>query len=236
MYKRVLLKLSGEALGNGKGLYDPDFLDELAEEIKEITNQGTGVAIVVGGGNLIRGRILEELGFDRVSADYMGMMGTVMNAIALENVLKDHNVKAKALSAIDVETCEKYNALNSREYLDKGYVVIFGGGVSQPYFSTDSTAVLRALENKCDVIFLAKNGTDGVYDSDPSLNKDAKKFTEITYEELLERDLKVIDASAAAMAREYGLDAFVFNMNGKGNIKKAINDTTIGTIIKAKEK
>lgn len=235
MYKRVLLKLSGEALGNGKGLYDPDYLDELAEEIKEIVNNGTQVAIVVGGGNLVRGRIFEELGFDRVSADYMGMMSTIMNAIALENVFIDHNIKAKVLSAIDVETCDKYSVMKSRQYLNEGYVTIFGGGVSQPYFSTDSCSILRAIENKCEVVLMAKNGTDGVYDSDPSLNKDAKKYDIITYDELICKNLKVIDSTAAVMAKDYGIECLVFNMNEKGNIKKAINDTSIGTIIRVKE-
>ncbi len=232
MYKRVLLKLSGEALGNGKGIYDPEYLEGLAEEIKDIVASGVSVAIVVGGGNLIRGRIFEELGFDRIAADKMGMMSTVMNAIALENVLLDHHVKAKALSALDIEGCEKYDPIKSRNYLSEGIVTIFGGGVSQPYFSTDSTAVLRAIENKCDVILMAKNGTDGVYDSDPSINKDAKKYQEISYDELLEKGLKVIDLTAAAMAKEYRKECLVFNMNQKGNIKKAINDSSIGTIIR----
>lgn len=232
MYKRVLLKLSGEALGNGKGIYDPEYLDGLAEEIKDIVAGGTEVAIVVGGGNLIRGRILENMGFERVSADRMGMLSTVMNAIALEAVLADHNVKAKALSALDVEVCEKYDPKTSNDYLKEGYVTIFGGGVSQPYFSTDSTAILRAIENKCDVVLLAKNGTDGVYDKDPGLYKDAKRYSELSYDELLEKGLKVIDLTAAAMAKEYGIESLVFNMNDKGNIKKAINDKSIGTIIK----
>ncbi len=236
MYKRVLLKLSGEALGNGKGIYDPQYLDALAEEIKDIKNLGIEVAIVVGGGNLIRGRILEELGFDRVSGDFMGMMSTVMNAIALENIFKDHNIKAKAFSAIDVEGCEKYEVAKTREYLEEGYVCIFGGGVSQPYFTTDSATILRAIENKCDVVLIGKNGVDGVYDADPAISKDAKRFDAISYDELLERGLKVIDASAAVMASEQDLDCLIFSMNEPGNIKKAITDKTIGTIISSKEK
>lgn len=236
MYKRVLLKLSGEALGNGKGIYDPQYLDALAEEIKDIKATGIEIAIVVGGGNLIRGRILEELGFDRVNADYMGMMSTVMNAIALENVFKDHNIKAKAFSAIDVEACEKYEVAKTRTYLEEGYVCIFGGGVSQPYFTTDSATILRAIENKCDVVLIGKNGVDGVYDADPATNKDAKRFTAISYEELLDRGLKVIDASAAVMACEQDIDCLVFGMNEAGNIKKAVTENAIGTIITSKEK
>ena len=235
MKKRVLLKLSGEALGSDHDVFDIDKLNELAKEIKEIVDEGKEVAIVCGGGNFVRGRTLEKLGIDRVKSDYMGMLGTIINAMALESVLKNHGVKSKALSALDVAKVESYDQEKSRRYLDDGYVTIFGGGIAWPYFSTDTTSALRAIENHCELILMAKNGTDGVYDSDPKLNPQAKRYDSLDYDTIIEKQLNVIDMTAAIMLKEHNLDSFVFDMNIKGNIKKAINKECLGTIIKTKE-
>ena len=235
MYKRVLLKLSGEALSNDHEVFDIDMLNSLALEIKSLVETGVEVAIVVGGGNFVRGRSLIKLGFDRINADYMGMMGTVMNAMAMEQALKNNGVKAKAFSAIDVETCEKYDPHKSQALLDNHTVCIFGGGIAAPYFSTDTTSALRACENKCEVILLAKNGVDGVYSADPNLDPNAVKFDELTFNDLIAKNLKVIDQTAATLCIDNNIDALVFDMKVKGNIKKAVAGANIGTIIRVKE-
>lgn len=232
MYKRVLLKLSGEALGGNDGVFDIGMLDEVASEIKDLALTGVQIGVVVGGGNFVRGRTLEKVGFDRVNADYMGMMGTIMNAIALETILKKQGVKAKAFSALAVATCEKYDIAKSREYLNQGYVVIFGGGVGAPYFSTDTTSALRASENNCEVILMAKNGVDGVYSDDPQVNKAAVKYDVLTFDEVLMKNLKVIDATAASLCKDNHIEILVFDMKKKGNIKKSVTETAIGTVIK----
>lgn len=235
MFKRVLLKLSGEALSNDHEVFDIDMLNSLALEIKELVDLGVEVAIVVGGGNFVRGRSLIKLGFDRINADYMGMMGTVMNAMAIEQSLKNVGVPAKAFSAIDVETCEKYNPHKSRELLNQKTVCIFGGGIAAPYFSTDTTSALRACENNCEVILLAKNGVDGVYSADPDLDPTATKFDELTFNDLIVKGLKVIDSTAATLCIDNNIQALVFDMKVKGNIKKAVSGNNIGTIIRVKE-
>ena len=235
MYKRVLLKLSGEALSNENEVFDPNMLASVAEEIKEISDLGVEIGIVVGGGNFVRGRTLSKLGIDRITADYMGMMGTVMNAIAIEASLKKIGVKAKAFSALRVETCELYDAYKAQQLLDDKTVVIFGGGIASPYFSTDTTSALRASETHCEVILMAKNGTDGVYNADPSIDSNAVKYDSLTFDEILDKNLKVIDATAASLCKDNGIDALVFDMKEKGNIKKAISGDLIGTIIKSKE-
>ncbi len=232
MYKSVLLKLSGEALGSEKEVFDIDTLNSLAATIKELVSLKIRLGVVVGGGNFVRGRTLQNVGFDRVKADYMGMMGTIMNAIALETTLNNHGIKAKALSALDLEIVEKYEVERSRHYLDEGYVVIFAGGVGSPYFSTDTCAALRASENKLEVILLAKNGVDGVYDDDPSLNPAAKRYDELTYDTILEKGLKVIDSTAASMCKDNHIESLVFDMKKEGNIKKAVLKENIGTVIK----
>lgn len=232
MYKRVLLKLSGEALGGSDGVFNIDMINAVAAEIKDLALTGVEVGVVVGGGNFVRGRTLEKVGFDRVNADYMGMMGTVMNAIALETVLNKLEVKAKAFSALGVATCEKYDIAKSRDYLKKGYVVIFGGGVGSPYFSTDTTSALRASENNCEVILMAKNGVDGVYSDDPQINKDAVKYDILTFDEVLAKNLKVIDATAASLCKDNKIEILVFDMKKPGNIKLSVADTSIGTVIK----
>lgn len=232
MFKRVLLKLSGEALSSQTEVFDPEMLSEIAGEIKDINDLGIEVAIVVGGGNFVRGRTLSQLGIDRISADYMGMMGTVMNAMAIEASLKKAGINAKAFSALQVETCEYYNPHKSKELLSEKTVCIFGGGIAQPYFSTDTTSALRAIENECEVILMAKNGVDGVYNADPAINPDAVKYDELSFDEILEKNLKVIDSTAASMCKDNGIKALVFDMKEKGNIKKAVSGERIGTIIK----
>ena len=235
MYKRVLLKLSGEALGNDNEVFDPAMLDKICYEIKEAADLGAEIAIVVGGGNFVRGRTLSKLGVDRISADYMGMMGTVMNAIALEANLKKIGAKAKAFSALKVETCEYYNPHKSKELLKYKTICIFGGGIAQPYFSTDTTSALRASENECEVILMAKNGVDGVYSADPQIDPTATKYDELTFDEILDKNLKVIDATAASLCKDNNIKALVFDMKEAGNIKKAVSGVPIGTIIKLKE-
>ena len=235
MYKRVLLKLSGEALSNEHEVFDVEMLDKISHEIKEIYDLGVEVAIVVGGGNFVRGRTLSKLGIDRISADYMGMMGTVMNAIAIEASLNKIGVKVKAFSALQVETCELYNAHKAQKLLDEKTVCVFGGGIASPYFSTDTTSALRASETHCEVMLMAKNGVDGVYSADPDLDPTATKYDVITYQELIEKGLKVIDTTAASLCMDNGIEALVFDMKASGNIKKAVTGEGIGTIIKVKE-
>lgn len=235
MYKRVLLKLSGEALSNEKESFDVEMLDRISRQIKAAADTGVQIAIVVGGGNFVRGRTLSALGVDRISADYMGMMGTVMNALAIEASLKKIGQKAKAFSALRLQTCEFYDAHKAQDLLDDGYVVIFGGGIASPYFSTDTTSAVRASETYCEVILLAKNGVDGVYTADPQLDPNATKYDELTFDEIIDKNLKVIDQTAASMCKDNGIDALVFDMKEEGNIVRVCSGETIGTVIKAKK-
>lgn len=234
MYKRVLLKLSGEALGNKDSVFAADVLDDLAKQIKKIVKDKIGVAIVVGGGNLVRGRTFEKLGFDRVAADHMGMLGTTMNCMVLAGALEKNGIKAHVMSATAVDGVEGIDIEKARELLAKNHVVLFGGGVGEPYFSTDTASALRASEIKADVILMAKSGVDGVYDSDPDENPKAKRFDSLTFDDILKLNLKVIDSTAAGMCRDNKIDAFVFNMLEKNNIYKAATGKVKGTIIKAK--
>ena len=186
MYKRVLLKLSGEALSSPEYAFDPTVLSKLADELKEVHELGVDLAIVVGGGNFIRGKMIEQMGVDRVQADYMGMLGTVINALAVQNALEQKNVETRVQTAIEMQkVAEPFIQRRAIRHLEKGRVVIFGAGTGSPYFSTDTTAALRASEIGADVILMAKNGVDGVYDSDPKKNPAAKKFDTLSYMELL---------------------------------------------------
>ncbi len=232
MYKRVLLKLSGEALsGHGQNM-DPGVLQDLAKELKQINEEGVELAIVVGGGNFIRGKQMEEMGMNRAQADYMGMLGTVMNALAIQNALEQVDVDTRVQTAIEMQkVAEPYILRRALRHLEKGRVVIFGAGTGSPYFSTDTTAALRASEIGADVILVAKNGVDGVYDSDPKFNPDAKKFDHLSYMDVLNKDLKVMDATSIAMCRDNDIDLMVFNMNEPGNIVKAVNQEVDGTLI-----
>lgn len=236
MYKRVLLKLSGEALsGNGQA-FDLEVLKGLAEELKEIQEQGVELAVVVGGGNFIRGKMLAEMGMNRAQGDYMGMLGTVINALAVQNALEQAGVQTRVQTAVHMqEVAEPFILRRAIRHLEKGRVVIFGAGTGHPYFSTDTTAALRASEIGADVILMAKNGVDGVYDSDPKKNPNAKKFDTLNYMDVLNKGLQVMDSTAISMCMDNDIDLIVFNMNERGNILKAIQQTVNGTVITKKK-
>jgi uridylate kinase len=232
-YKRIMLKLSGEALaGDQKQGIDPITVNEFATEIKKVYDEGFEIGIVVGGGNIWRGRQAEAIGMDRASADYMGMLGTVINALALGNTLKQIGVPTRVMTSMAIPSvAEPYLRNKALSHLSKGRVLVFGGGTGNPYFSTDSTASLRAAEVNADVILMAKNGVDGVYDSDPKTNPKAKRFSEMTYTELINLKLEVMDLTAAAMCEENNIETILFDMNVEDNIKRAASGEDIGTKI-----
>jgi len=232
MYKRVLLKLSGEALAANDFPFSIEELDDIARQVKEIVDLGTKVGIVVGGGNICRGRIFEELGFDRVSSDYTGMLATVVNARMIEASLIRHGMKAKAMSAVEAVSVEPFDVNKANEYIDEGYVLVFGGGVGKPYHSTDTGSAQRAIDIKAEVILMAKSGVDGVYDSDPKDNPNAKRYDVLTYQEILDKQLKVMDLQAAKMCLDNHVESFVFNMLDENNIVKAVKQETVGTTVK----
>jgi len=232
-YERIILKLSGEALaGEQKQGIDPIVVREVAEEIKAIHNKGFSIGIIVGGGNIWRGRQAEAIGMDRASADYMGMLGTVINALALSNTLNQIGVESRTMTSMAIPSvAEPYLRNKALSHLDKGIVLVFGGGTGNPFFSTDTTASLRAAEMNASLILMAKNGTDGVYDSDPNENSNAKMIKEITYTELINKKLEVIDLTAAQMCSDNCIDTILFDMNVKGNIERAAIKKDIGTKI-----
>ena len=229
----VLLKLSGEAFGGGTVGVNPDVVAELAKEIAE-GSKSAEVAIVVGGGNFFRGAELSQRGMERTRADYMGMLGTVMNALALQDFLEQAGVSVRVQSAITMaQVTEPYIPLRAIRHLEKGRVVIFGAGAGLPYFSTDTVAAQRALEIKADEVLVAKNGVDGVYSSDPKKNADAKKLEKLTYQEALVQGLKVVDATAFSLCMDNQMPMRVFGMQGKGNVTDAIKGKKIGTTVTA---
>ena len=230
---RVLLKLSGEALSSKENVFDHEYLENVAKQVKTIIKKGNSVAIVIGGGNICRGREFELMGFDRVQADQIGMIGTVLNCMALANVLNNNKVKAVVMSALQVEGTKPVDVELARQLLDKKTVVLFGGGIGNPYFSTDTACALRAVEINADYIMIAKNGVAGVYDKDPGKNPDAKLLKSLTYQDMLSMNLKVMDSTAASLCRDNKIKAFVFNANGKDNIVKAVEGKIIGTTLKA---
>ncbi|MBQ9425346.1 MAG: UMP kinase [Erysipelotrichaceae bacterium] len=232
MYKRILLKLSGEQLAAPDFPYSIEVLEKLGKQVKEIRDMGVDVGIVVGGGNICRGRIFEELGFDRVQADYAGMLATVINAVMFSAELNKLGCKSVAMSAIAAQNVMDFNEYEANRLLGEGNVLVFGGGYGLPYYSTDTGSVQRAKDINAEVILMAKSGVDGVYDSDPDTNPDAKKFDELTFDDILEKKLKVIDLQAAEMCREAKIEAFVFNMMDKDNIVKAVKGEAVGTIIR----
>ena len=234
-YRRVLLKLSGEAFGGGKLGVDPDIISGIAAEISEVVSTtGVQVAVVTGGGNFFRGAELQTRGMDRARADYMGMLGTVMNALALQDFLEKADQPSRVQTAIAMgQVAEPYVPLRAIRHMEKGRVVIFGAGSGMPYFSTDTVSAQRALEIHCDVLLMAKQGTDGVYDSDPRTNPDAKKFDDLTYDEFLAGDLKVADATAVSLARDYSLPMVFFDMGVPGNIARVVAGEKIGTTLHA---
>ncbi|MCR4898299.1 MAG: UMP kinase [Acholeplasmatales bacterium] len=234
MYKRVLLKLSGEALkGNADFGIDPITVKVIAEQIKDIHDMGVEVGIVVGGGNIWRGKTAEALGMDRAQADYMGMLATIMNGLAVQDSLEHLGVPTRVMTAITVnQVAEPYIRRKAMRHLEKGRVCIFVGGLGSPYFSTDTASVLRATEIGAEVVLMAKNGTEGVYDKDPRKNPDAKMFDELTFKDILNKDLEVMDSTAAAICKDNKLKLIVFNMNKPGNIAKACNGEKIGTVVR----
>ena len=233
MYKRVLLKLSGEALSSKGNNFDPEILKDLAQQIKDIRENDIEIAIVVGGGNFIRGKMSESLGIERVQADYMGMLATMMNAIAIQSALESAGVETRVMSAIEMQKiAEPFIVRRALRHLNKKRVVIFGAGTGSPYFSTDTTAALRASEIKANVILMAKNGVDGVYSADPKIDPKAKKYEFLTYMDLIQKGLAVMDTTATSMCMDNNIDLIVFNMNEQGNIKKAILGEKIGTVVK----
>lgn len=232
-YKRILLKLSGEVLAGDAGHgFDFDVIGDICKSIKRISDQGVEVGIVIGGGNFWRGRSSGNM--DRVRADSIGMLGTVMNSIAVADTLIGMGVPAKVYSAIAMEPiAERFNAHEARRELSKGKVTIFGGGTGSPFFSTDTTAALRAAETEAEVIFKATN-VDGVYDKDPNKFTDAVKFDTLTQTDLLNKGLTVMDAAAASLCRDNGIDIFVFNLTDPENIVRAVNGENIGTLVSSK--
>lgn len=234
MYSRILVKLSGEALsGNGKnGIIDSEALLNTAKAIKAIADAGSEVSVVIGAGNIARGSIVEKTGIDRVSGDYMGMLGTVINCIALKEMLVTLKQKAVVLSAVDVTFAETYSPELADKYLKEKYVVLFGAGTGKPFFTTDTCATLRAIEIGANAILIAKNGVDGIYSDNPLINKDAVMFKEITCSEIIKRNLQIMDLSAVEMLKDKDIDVRVFNMNNTENFAKVARGENIGTTIK----
>jgi uridylate kinase len=234
-WRRVLLKLSGEAFaGSGGGLgVDPDVVVSIASQVAAVVRGGTQVCVVIGGGNYFRGAQLSQRGMDRARADYMGMLGTVMNCLALQDFLEKQGVDTRVQTAIPMaQVAEAYVPRRAMRHLDKGRVVIFGAGLGVPFFSTDSAAAQRALETHCQVVLMA-NGVDGVYDDDPRKNPQARKFDRLGYAEVLARGLKVADATAISLCQDNSLPIQVFNLLEAGNIARAVAGEQVGTLISA---
>lgn len=233
MYRRIVLKLSGEALSNNHNQqFSPEVLLQIADEIKTLNQLGIEVSVVCGGGNIIRGKQSQDLPIDRVQADYMGMLGTIINAIAIQGALESIGVETRVQTAIDMpKVAEPFIIRRAVRHLEKGRVVIFGGGTGSPYFSTDTTAALRASEIKADVILMAKNGVDGVYSADPKVDPEAIRYDKLNYMDMIKQSLTVMDTTATSMCMENDIDLVVFNMNEPGNIVKAARGNVVGTII-----
>lgn len=230
--RRVLLKVSGEVFGGGSLGLDPTVLADVASQISEAVAERVQVAIVVGGGNFFRGAELSANGFDRARADYVGMLGTVMNALALQDFLVQAGVDTRVQTAITMQqVAEPYLPLRAIRHLEKGRVVIFGAGSGMPYFSTDTVAAQRALETHCDILLVAKSGVDGVYTADPSKDSDARLLPELTYAEALAQGLRVMDGAAFALCQENNLNMRVFSMAEPGNVARALKGETIGSLV-----
>ena len=233
-YQRVLLKLSGEVFGGGKVGLDPEVVRGIARQIAEAVKSQVQVCVVIGGGNFFRGAQLQDKGMDRARADYIGMLGTVMNCLALQDFLEKEGVETRVQSAIEMtQVAEPYIPRRAMRHMDKGRVVIFGAGAGMPYFSTDTVSAQRALETKCDAVLIAKNGVDGVYDADPKTNPAAKRYDSLTYAEALARGLKVVDAAAFRLCMDNKLPMIVFGMEGDGNVAAAVRGEKIGTVVTA---
>ena len=235
-FKRILLKLSGEVLmGNQQFGIDPDFVAEMAREVKAAKDTGLEICLVIGGGNIFRGMAGAAKGMDRAQADYMGMLATVMNALAMQNALEQCGVHTRVQSAIGMDqVCEPVIRRRAERHLEKGRVVIFAAGVGSPYFTTDSGAALRAAEMKCDALFKGTS-VDGVFDSDPKTNPDAKRYKTVDYNTVLAEDLKVMDASAVALCRDNKIPIVVFSIREKGNLARVLRGEGVQTIVQQQE-
>ncbi len=234
-FGRVLLKLSGEALlGNQEFGVDPDRIHGIARTVSRVRERGVEIAIVVGGGNIYRGLEGTARGMDRATADYMGMLATVLNALALQDALEHEDVNTRVQSAIPIpEVCEPYIRRRAMRHLEKGRVVIFAGGTGNPFFTTDTAAGLRALEIHAEAILMAKNNVEGVYDMDPSVHSDATFLPEITHSEAIERNLRVMDSTALSLCKDNGLPIYVFNMSDEQNIDRIVLGERVGTLVKS---
>jgi uridylate kinase len=234
MYKRVLLKLSGEALAAGRGFgVDGTRVHEISLELAAILDLGVEVAIVVGGGNFFRGVAEQARNMDRVSADHMGMLATVINSLALQDALEKCDIQTRVMSAIEMnQVAEPYIRRRAIRHLEKGRIVIFAAGTGNPYFSTDTAASLRAMEIKADVLLKATK-VEGIYDADPVISKDAVKFEQITYMEILQLGLKVMDTTAVSLCKDNNLPVIIFNMNQPGNIMRVVSGEKVGSLVTA---
>ena len=232
-YRRVLLKLSGEVFGGAKGIgVDPDVVQDVARQLKDVVKSGVEIAVVVGGGNYFRGAELQQRGMDRARADYMGMLGTVMNCLALQDFLDKEGVDTRVQTAITMgQVAEPYIPRRAIRHLEKGRVVIFGAGAGMPFFTTDTVAAQRALEIGSEALLLAKSGVDGVYSADPHKDPKATKYDTISYDEVLSKSLAVADAAAFALCRENSLPIVVFDLMKSGNIGRAVRGESIGTLV-----
>jgi uridylate kinase len=233
-YKRILLKLSGEALvGEGKLGISPEIVDRIAEEISMATELGVQVCVVVGGGNIFRGlQKSTELGMDRAQADYIGMLATIMNALVLQGVLEKRGIQTRVQTALNMHAiAEPYIRRRAQRHLNKGRVVIFGGGTGNPFFTTDTAAALRASEMDCDLMLMAKNGVDGVYSADPHKDKTATKFNSMSYDDVIQKNLKIMDTAALALCRDKDLPIAVFDFAQPGAVRDLVTGLEVGTVI-----
>lgn len=235
-YERILIKLSGEALAGERGIgIDLPTVQAMAKEIAEVQSSGVQIALVIGGGNLWRGEPAAAAGMDRVQADYTGMLGTVMNALVMADSLQQYGVDTRVQTAIPMQNvAEPYIRGRALRHLEKGRIVVFGAGIGSPYFSTDTTAALRAAEIEAEAILMAKNGVDGVYNVDPKKDANAVKFDELTHVEVIRRGLKIMDATASTLSMDNDIDLVVFNMNEPGNIRRVVFGEQIGTTVSNK--
>jgi uridylate kinase len=232
-YKRVLLKLSGEVFGGEKGIgVDPDVVHDVASQIADVVRSGTQIGVVVGGGNYFRGAELQQRGMDRARADYMGMLGTVMNCLALQDFLEKEGIDTRVQTAITMgQVAEPYIPRRAIRHLEKGRVVIFGAGAGRPFFTTDTVAAQRALEIGSEALLLAKSGVDGVYSADPRKDSTATKYETVSYDDVLSKSLAVADAAAFSLCRENNLPIIIFDLKNKGNIARAVRGEAVGTLV-----
>ncbi|HLR66169.1 UMP kinase [Virgibacillus alimentarius] len=235
-YRRIVLKLSGEALSGEQGYgIEPAIIQSIASQVKEVAKLGVEIAIVVGGGNIWRGKVGSEMGMDRATADYMGMLATVMNSLALQDSLETMGIPSRVQTSIEMrQVAEPYIRRKAIRHLEKKRVVIFAAGTGNPYFSTDTTAALRAAEIEAEVILMAKNNVDGVYTEDPKINKNAQKYSSLSYMDMLNEGLGVMDSTASSLCMDNDIPLVVFSITEKGNIKRVVQGELIGTTIRGK--